>query len=1147
MVDGACLRVKSNSMLQKKITEATSDELADYISSLQKNHIPCSSSTPESAFLDAVNSITYALPHSNEDAKSNRKKAFSMQIRFGFPFVFFTVTPDDSSSYAVSIYAGLAFNTGDKLCSLTNDDLIKRAKKRQMFRIRHAGVGALWYYSVMNAVWKTVIGWDWLTKTASPGLYGVPEAAIQGTEEQTRKRLHGHCLVWIKGASSLVQRLQSVNDDDVLFAEQRLAAIFDRSTCTSFLDKKTFPNNAFQHNEPCTTIRQQSRRKPDVVDAQQLRDMRHKVGKNMHDGVIAKCKKCNHHYTVEELVISYLNHQNERFDSHDIAVTSWTSRHKVSDDEEDVPTIMGKKKMEELLFLLSIPQATRYPHLSELITNAVQNLHAYTHIAQCFKKGEECRYHLPTLPVATTMLQVVDEFRDWYDYEGNKIVYRVYDIIPKRSEYDVFQNQCCTAISLSRLGSNSNSQLCVSGQKAMYITKYPTKSTQKEDEGEYENVLHYSSVRLSDRRFDNDCSEAMSRAIGATFAHNSSNVISAWLAKYLINERSRFRFSHEFRNVPQMSIQEEIMNNNSRWRKLKNYDGELYIDSSALKYVHRPASLERVGLTDFVVKYHVARKSDYNQKHMLHFEESDTYSAGQYQGILLSKNKMEYIPDINIWGFPDAANFAGKLLDTDSVPCAEMEKYALEVLICFCPFKSFDDLMLNYSHVEKFRTWYLELKQSSPSKFHHIHHILTNIQALKNSLRIHGKDDLLCEETHMFVDPDGLPTKGTSNNQHEKKRPCYTDKANEFIQSMLLCELKKLSQITFKQCTDLSLIELRKKGTWKCGFENIVSMDERAKFFNIYSDRRIYSATQVTSISREAITILQGLRKQMLVDVMLERTVCQHSQRATDMKNNMEVQQKLKTTTSSTDFDDIDIDANGTPESIHLWAKQCFSNDNEQQRAFEILAATFVLRYCSEADDNENLNNTISGTARHHYIRCKKVLQQMVGKPSKTGQLIMFVTGPGGSGKSEIINELLRYAEKFCSNLNQPFTRNTILVTACSGVAATLIHGQTLHSATFLNTNIRNIDTDEKAKFRNCVKMVIVDEISMLGGVEIKALSKRLNWLTDDRSGVYGNMHIVFMGDFRQLPPISKKPIYATTVVEFTSFINCFISLKGQY
>ena len=42
----------------------------------------------------------------------------------------------------------------------------------------------------------------------------------------------------------------------------------------------------------------------------------------------------------------------------------------------------------------------------------------------------------------------------------------------------------------------------------------------------------------------------------------------------------------------------------------------------------------------------------------------------------------------------------------------------------------------------------------------------------------------------------------------------------------------------------------------------------------------------------------------------------------------------------------------------------------------------------------------------------------------------------------------------------------TILVTACSGVAATLIHGQTLHSVTFLNRRgFKNIPEDEAAYF----------------------------------------------------------------------------------
>jgi|JI8StandDraft_1071087.scaffolds.fasta_scaffold239168_3 hypothetical protein len=44
--------------------------------------------------------------------------------------------------------------------------------------------------------------------------------------------------------------------------------------------------------------------------------------------------------------------------------------------------------------------------------------------------------------------------------------------------------------------------------------------------------------------------------------------------------------------------------------------------------------------------------------------------------------------------------------------------------------------------------------------------------------------------------------------------------------------------------------------------------------------------------------------------------------------------------------------------------------------------------------------------------------------------LIPFLTGAGGSGKSEVINNFLQYAKGFCQQLGQPFGRWTIVVTA---------------------------------------------------------------------------------------------------------------------
>ena len=54
----------------------------------------------------------------------------------------------------------------------------------------------------------------------------------------------------------------------------------------------------------------------------------------------------------------------------------------------------------------------------------------------------------------------------------------------------------------------------------------------------------------------------------------------------------------------------------------------------------------------------------------------------------------------------------------------------------------------------------------------------------------------------------------------------------------------------------------------------------------------------------------------------------------------------------------------------------------------------------------------------------------------------MFLTGAGGSGKTEVINAVLTYAKGFCIEMKYVFDKRLIVVTAISGVAATLIKGK---------------------------------------------------------------------------------------------------------
>jgi hypothetical protein len=80
----------------------------------------------------------------------------------------------------------------------------------------------------------------------------------------------------------------------------------------------------------------------------------------------------------------------------------------------------------------------------------------------------------------------------------------------------------------------------------------------------------------------------------------------------------------------------------------------------------------------------------------------------------------------------------------------------------------------------------------------------------------------------------------------------------------------------------------------------------------------------------------------------------------------------------------------------------------------------------------------------------------------KQKQLIMFMMGARGSGKMKVINAVIAYAKGFCKELNYMFNKRMIIVTALTGVAATLINGETMHSTAKLNyKNITSKHIDE--------------------------------------------------------------------------------------
>jgi hypothetical protein len=133
----------------------------------------------------------------------------------------------------------------------------------------------------------------------------------------------------------------------------------------------------------------------------------------------------------------------------------------------------------------------------------------------------------------------------------------------------------------------------------------------------------------------------------------------------------------------------------------------------------------------------------------------------------------------------------------------------------------------------------------------------------------------------------------------------------------------------------------------------------------------------------------------------------------------------------------------------------------------------------------------------------------------------VFLTGEPGAGKTYVINQYIRYLEEHGV---------APAVTASTGIAATHIHGMTIHSWAGIGIKKRMNEYEleallEKKSLVTRIRemhILILDEISMLDAEIITLLDSVLCTIRGI-SEPFGGMQVVFVGDFFQLPPISKK------------------------
>jgi ATP-dependent DNA helicase PIF1 len=132
----------------------------------------------------------------------------------------------------------------------------------------------------------------------------------------------------------------------------------------------------------------------------------------------------------------------------------------------------------------------------------------------------------------------------------------------------------------------------------------------------------------------------------------------------------------------------------------------------------------------------------------------------------------------------------------------------------------------------------------------------------------------------------------------------------------------------------------------------------------------------------------------------------------------------------------------------------------------------------------------------------------------------LFVTGPGGSGKTQLIRSLM----DCCLNTKREFA-----VCALTGCASVLLNmkAKTIHSWSGIKLArgdrdkiIQSVSKNRMAvKNWRKVQVLIIDEISMMS-VKILELLETIARRVRKNSLVFGGIQVVFTGDFYQLPPV---------------------------
>ena len=161
----------------------------------------------------------------------------------------------------------------------------------------------------------------------------------------------------------------------------------------------------------------------------------------------------------------------------------------------------------------------------------------------------------------------------------------------------------------------------------------------------------------------------------------------------------------------------------------------------------------------------------------------------------------------------------------------------------------------------------------------------------------------------------------------------------------------------------------------------------------------------------------------------------------------------------------------------------------------------------------------------------------------------IFLSGGGGVGKTFTINTIYQGLVRALRTPGSDPEKPTVILTASTGKAAANINGTTLHSAFALpvkenkKKNVYKRPSMERLNSLRSLyvnlKVIIIDEISMIGTYCLNNLSCALQDIFQNHSEPFAGISILAVGDLLQLPPVGDRPVFKPPAEGYEALAGC--------